>query len=82
MKETEKITVYDLSDRYDGFYIEKRQTGNGIEFYLLHKDYDDEMYVVGGSSYDEAEMKYYIWANTDWFIDEFADCIISEEDGD
>ena len=43
MKENEKITVYDLSDRYDGFYI---------------------------------------WANTDGFLDEFTDCIISEEDGD
>ena len=59
-------------------FLEKRQTENGIEFYLFHKDYDDKIYVVGGPSYDEAEIKYYIWANTD----EFTDCIISEEDVD
>ena len=77
MKTKKKTTVYDLSDRYDGFYIEKRQVGDEIEFYLRHKDCRDELPVFDCPSYDEGEAKYYIWANIEEFIEEFTNC---EED--
>jgi hypothetical protein len=74
MKTNVKTTVYDLSDRYDGFYIEKHQVGDLIEFYLCHKDCSDELPVHDCQSYDEGEAKYYIWANIEEFIEEFNDC--------
>ena len=73
------IIVYDLSDRFDGFYIEKRQIEDEIEFYLFHKDCNEELFMISDKSYCESEMKYYIWANIEEFIEEFNDCCMDEE---
>ena len=74
------ITVYDLSDRFEGFYIEKHQVEDEIEFYLFHKDCSEEFSIIEGKSYEESEMKYHIWANIEDYIEEFNDYCMDEED--
>lgn len=76
------ITVYDLSDRFDGFYIEKHQVEDKIGFFLSHKDCSVELPIVECKSYEERETRYYIWFNIEDFIEEFNDCCMDEEDSE